>query len=223
RRQRPRFQRVLQRKAQFFVIDRLADKVIGAHPQRGFHVLKLWIRSHHNDRARLAALLQLFQDFDAALTRQVNVQQNGVRRLVLQYAQHLFSVSSLDALVAAFGALPRQRPAHQFFVVHDQDFLPHHDRYFIILHEPLTGFVSRGTRLNYSTTLRALGISALLFSLFVASFDCQPLTSELLGVLVLGSQDRQPQDRKSTRLNSSHVAISYAVFCLKKKKQKIYY
>src|SRR5690625_5391798 len=30
----------------------------------------------------------------------------------------------------------------------------------------------------------------------------------------------QNLDRKSTRLNSSHVAISYAVFCLKKKKQK---
>src|SRR5437660_9673206 len=29
------------------------------------------------------------------------------------------------------------------------------------------------------------------------------------------------RDRKSTRLNSSHVAISYAVFCLKKKKKKI--
>src|SRR5436309_14635634 len=28
-------------------------------------------------------------------------------------------------------------------------------------------------------------------------------------------------DRKSTRLNSSHVKISYAVFCLKKKKKKI--
>src|SRR5437870_10842825 len=28
------------------------------------------------------------------------------------------------------------------------------------------------------------------------------------------------EDRKSTRLNSSHVAISYAVFCLKKKKQQ---
>src|SRR5205085_12406837 len=28
------------------------------------------------------------------------------------------------------------------------------------------------------------------------------------------------QDRKSTRLNSSHSQISYAVFCLKKKKQK---
>src|SRR5690625_6436425 len=28
---------------------------------------------------------------------------------------------------------------------------------------------------------------------------------------------RLPLDRKSTRLNSSHVAISYAVFCLKKK------
>src|SRR6202045_4145901 len=31
---------------------------------------------------------------------------------------------------------------------------------------------------------------------------------------------RPPRDRKSTRLNSSHVRISYAVFCLKKKKIK---
>src|SRR5215469_18099957 len=30
----------------------------------------------------------------------------------------------------------------------------------------------------------------------------------------------EPSDRKSTRLNSSHVEISYAVFCLKKKKKK---
>src|SRR2546429_8296018 len=30
---------------------------------------------------------------------------------------------------------------------------------------------------------------------------------------------RAPQDRKSTRLNSSHGYISYAVFCLKKKKK----
>src|SRR5437899_5854917 len=29
------------------------------------------------------------------------------------------------------------------------------------------------------------------------------------------------RDRKSTRLNSSHLGISYAVFCLKKKKKKI--
>src|SRR5207253_9759713 len=37
-----------------------------------------------------------------------------------------------------------------------------------------------------------------------------------------GGADRLPRlrDRKSTRLNSSHVAISYAVFCLKKKKKK---
>src|SRR5436309_10821801 len=31
---------------------------------------------------------------------------------------------------------------------------------------------------------------------------------------------RHGRDRKSTRLNSSHVKISYAVFCLKKKKKK---
>src|SRR6266496_4942983 len=42
--------------------------------------------------------------------------------------------------------------------------------------------------------------------------------------LRLGVQaDRNPpvlRDRKSTRLNSSHVEISYAVFCLKKKKKQ---
>src|SRR5438132_7426622 len=32
---------------------------------------------------------------------------------------------------------------------------------------------------------------------------------------------RQARDRKSTRLNSSHTVISYAVFCLKKKKTQI--
>src|SRR5690349_23630982 len=37
-----------------------------------------------------------------------------------------------------------------------------------------------------------------------------------------GSGDDRGRDRKSTRLNSSHVEISYAVFCLKKKKKKTY-
>src|SRR5262245_65306460 len=36
-----------------------------------------------------------------------------------------------------------------------------------------------------------------------------------------GFRGQRPQvDRKSTRLNSSHLGISYAVFCLKKKKKK---
>src|SRR2546422_7768136 len=39
------------------------------------------------------------------------------------------------------------------------------------------------------------------------------------GPLRGGAQPRRP-DRKSTRLNSSHGYISYAVFCLKKKKKK---
>src|SRR5439155_24102049 len=42
--------------------------------------------------------------------------------------------------------------------------------------------------------------------------------SDLTGELRLGKRHRT--DRKSTRLNSSHVAISYAVFCLKKKNIK---
>src|SRR5439155_22993382 len=43
----------------------------------------------------------------------------------------------------------------------------------------------------------------------------QPITSTLRS----RSQARRAGDRKSTRLNSSHVAISYAVFCLQKKKR----
>src|SRR5947209_16195578 len=37
-------------------------------------------------------------------------------------------------------------------------------------------------------------------------------------IQVLAKQQNVPLDRKSTRLNSSHANISYAVFCLKKKK-----
>src|SRR2546427_9226278 len=40
------------------------------------------------------------------------------------------------------------------------------------------------------------------------------------GDLVRGEPCRPWRDRKSTRLNSSHSQISYAVFCLKKKKKK---
>src|SRR3989454_5345258 len=36
----------------------------------------------------------------------------------------------------------------------------------------------------------------------------------------VGTADGRSLDRKSTRLNSSHLVISYAVFCLKKKKNK---
>src|SRR3712207_6983730 len=40
-------------------------------------------------------------------------------------------------------------------------------------------------------------------------------------IVSVGPPARQHGDRKSTRLNSSHANISYAVFCLKKKKQII--
>src|SRR5690625_7061306 len=42
-----------------------------------------------------------------------------------------------------------------------------------------------------------------------------------VSVLLQGACSGCPSDRKSTRLNSSHVAISYAVFCLKKKKKRL--
>src|SRR5438067_3514899 len=52
----------------------------------------------------------------------------------------------------------------------------------------------------------------------------KPSTNERkAAVFVTGNSSTTPpssrSDRKSTRLNSSHVSISYAVFCLKKKKR----
>src|SRR6476620_12508534 len=53
-------------------------------------------------------------------------------------------------------------------------------------------------------------------TLFRSGRPAHPATSARAG---LGGHPRL--DRKSTRLNSSHANISYAVFCLKKKKQKL--
>src|SRR5207245_11762823 len=51
-----------------------------------------------------------------------------------------------------------------------------------------------------------------------------PVTKETVERLCVLADLPLPPDRKSTRLNSSHGSISYAVFCLKKKKKnkKIY-
>src|SRR5256885_6854396 len=47
-----------------------------------------------------------------------------------------------------------------------------------------------------------------------------PFAAQLASAGGLGCEPAS--DRKSTRLNSSHLVISYAVFCLKKKKKKKY-
>src|SRR3712207_7432892 len=72
----------------------------------------------------------------------------------------------------------------------------------------------RSTLFPYTTLFRSLMGAALVLLerlLFPAS---GPLRLLALAALVGGGADR-----KSTRLNSSHANISYAVFCLKKKKR----
>src|SRR3712207_7256833 len=46
----------------------------------------------------------------------------------------------------------------------------------------------------------------------------RPLPEQQQPTAVVQAHARRPADRKSTRLNFSHANISYAVFCLKKKK-----
>src|SRR2546427_8999029 len=60
---------------------------------------------------------------------------------------------------------------------------------------------------------------------YTTLFRSPRLSRNVLGRLMLAAERRYyqhilaPEDRKSTRLNSSHSQISYAVFCLKKKKK----
>src|SRR5258708_10783530 len=74
----------------------------------------------------------------------------------------------------------------------------------------------RSTLFPYTTLFRSLH--------HVADFDSQLVVVERLGQVIfragLHRFDREAIDRKSTRLNSSHQIISYAVFCLKKKKTR---
>src|SRR5699024_11365253 len=64
-------------------------------------------------------------------------------------------------------------------------------------------------------TLMGLG-AALLLSSNLPSIGPHAVTALLVIARFELSSSAAPRDRKSTRLNSSHVSISYAVFCLKK-------
>src|SRR5436190_18044047 len=81
--------------------------------------------------------------------------------------------------------------------------------FFLMLRPP-----PRSTLFPYTTLFRS-STSTTAFSTIGANQSPQvDVLWEARGEVTLG------QDRKSTRLNSSHTVISYAVFCLKKKKKQ---
>src|SRR5690625_5441667 len=55
------------------------------------------------------------------------------------------------------------------------------------------------------------------YTIPAGSYDFQTEDYETINTPTILLTHKNMSDRKSTRLNSSHVAISYAVFCLKKK------
>src|SRR3989454_8379291 len=88
----------------------------------------------------------------------------------------------------------------------------------------------RSTLFPYTTLFRSRdcvavcgdgGFAMTMNALFTAAQYRIPVVTVVLNNSVLGwvkdGQRRRGKDRKSTRLNSSHLVISYAVFCLKKK------
>src|SRR5437773_8363995 len=91
-------------------------------------------------------------------------------------------------------------------------------------------FIDAAPPAIYTLSLHdALPICELLLDLGDVAMAAQPVRLHALvdfaehqvGLgLAAGSRDATLGDRKSTRLNSSHITISYAVFCLKKKKKQ---
>ena len=75
---------------------------------------------------------------------------------------------------------------------------------------------------NFVHTLFGHGVFETAHRIRIDNEDEDPTVVEAAQILIAtGSRPAQPtKDRKSTRLNSSHDQISYAVFCLKKKKKK---
>src|SRR3712207_7669574 len=92
--------------------------------------------------------------------------------------------------------------------------------FFLMIRRP-----PRSTLFPYTTLFRSsrLGpdLDELLTALVVGEEAAVVLLLDLLGPALVGGEDLllARRDRKSTRLNSSHANISYAVFCLKKKKK----
>src|SRR5439155_20185123 len=80
--------------------------------------------------------------------------------------------------------------------------------FFLMIRRP-----PRSTLFPYTTLFR----SSLQKILHKVGVDLRPCGSRVRK----HSEHHEQRDRKSTRLNSSHVAISYAVFCLKKKKKQV--
>src|SRR3712207_9221348 len=93
--------------------------------------------------------------------------------------------------------------------------------FFLMIRRP-----PRSTLFPYTTLFRSLcgrlGETAPLFPVLWGLWLFHKVRSELSRAWAMAEDlyrlARQVQDRKSTRLNSSHANISYAVFCLKKKK-----
>src|SRR2546422_4364638 len=79
--------------------------------------------------------------------------------------------------------------------------------FFLMIRRP-----PRSTLFPYTTLFRSLTV--------VAGVWQRPARRPRFGIPSWLSVPHPPRDRKSTRLNSSHGYISYAVFCLKKKKKK---
>src|SRR5438034_3963294 len=88
----------------------------------------------------------------------------------------------------------------------------------------LCGLAWSTTALDVARALQGIG-GAALFATALALIGHEYRGPERFGALAVwgatvGEANGCPGDRKSTRLNSSHTVISYAVFCLKKKRER---
>src|SRR5690606_27343013 len=137
-----------------------------------------------------------------------------VSNLALQAGENLIRVQVIDNQHRVYNWTYRvtYAPPPELFITSHQDGEAIASRSIVI----------RGTVADPTTSISVNGtpaaLSGTVFTATVALVEGQN-TIEVVGLTPQGGKtSKKLQDRKSTRLNSSHVKTSYAVFCLKKRR-----
>src|SRR2546426_6265220 len=87
--------------------------------------------------------------------------------------------------------------------------------FFLMIRRP-----PRSTLFPYTTLFRSIDGERLAIAQHDGTLDHVLQLTDVARPVVRLQECHRALDRKSTRLNSSHLVISYAVFCLKKKKRE---
>src|SRR5215510_11427044 len=197
-------------------VDRLPNDFLRPHGP-GFIEAFFIMTSGDNDHATcVLTLAELPEYLDAVHTGHEQIEKDQVGRRLLNHREGLGAVFDPERPIASETEKLNEQVADQQLIIDDKDRFPRIGHSCAASHRQCTNGFSR--ELYHSVDTFDQHIKRQTLSDKVGDTQSPRLIFLLLGRSAAQDDHRRMGDRKSTRLNSSHVASSYAVFCLKKKK-----